>query len=517
MRRIAIALVFVLATCGWSLAQDQLPDWVQVCTSQGSSTCAFTNNVTNGNIIYIFSHSEGTLASPTDTLSTSYSRVSSATTGGAHAYFDCGTLGSGGANTISFGSGTSFMGIIAIEYPSGYGVGCTTDGTTQTGQTASGTVTTSSLTPTVQNDLTFCFQTNFHSGSIPQSNHSGHWLDVMVENGSDSSGLAYQYTGTTLSSYGCTFVGGSDTNGNYILVALKPSALKVVTSSLPTAITSKSYKYCPQAIGGTGSSYTWSTSSGSLPSGLSWSSGCISGTPTGGTTTPTIQVSDGTNTATATLTLTVNSSENTPSLSGNTSSGSGLTGTCAIGDVTIVSQNFTNTSFVFPPTDTCSSTYKRVGTWYRVSGSVISQNQTIWLGVATATGSQTLTYSSGNSSMAVRFSNVQAFRDNAAAIDGNTTGSTSGPSIVTMAPDSEVWGGLLSGTNATFSAGTGWTLDATAAASGGVHSNQATVGTYNPTISSTGQSNWVFWGVMLRPSGSGAVAISGIRHKSQVF
>lgn len=518
MQRIAIALVFCLALAAAAAAQDQLPDWVQVCSNQGSGTCAFTNSVTSGNIIYTFARSEGSLATPTDSRSTSYTRVSSTTAGGAHAYFDCGTLGSGGSNTITYGSGVSFTGTVAIEFPAGYGLDCTTDGTTQTGATASGTVTTSSLTPTQQNDLTFCLQTNFHSGSIPQSNHSNNWLDVMVNNGSDSMGVAYKYTGTSLSAYSCTFVGGNDTNGSYILVALKTSALKVVTASLPVAISSKSYKYCPQAIGGNGSSYTWTTSSGSLPSGLSWSSGCISGTPTGGTTTPTIQVDDGNgHTATAALTLTVNSSENTPSLSGNTTSGSGLTGTCAVGDVTLVSQNLTNPSNLAAPSDTCSSTYKHVGTWYRVGGSSVAQSQVLWMGVATATGSQTITYTSGNTSSAARFSNVQAFWDNAAAIDGNSTGSTAGPNVVTLAPDSEVFGELLSGSNATFTAGTGWTLDATSAASGGVHSNQSTVGTYNPTISSTGQSNWVFWGVQLRPSGSGSVASGILKHKAVIF
>jgi hypothetical protein len=512
MRRVAIVFCFLFALASAAAGQDQLPDAAQACSNQ-SSSCSLPNSATSSNILYVFARSEGALTTPTDTRSTSLSLISSATVGGAHAYTWCGTFGSSGSDTITLNGSVSFGGLIAIEFPAGNGIGCTTDGTTQTGQTTSGTVTTTSITPTQQNDLAFCFQTNFHSGSFPQSDHSGGWLDYLVNNGSDSMGLAYKYTGTSLSAFSCTFTGGSDSNGNYILVLFKTSALKVVTSSLPTAISAKSYKYCPQAIGGTGSSYTWTTSSGSLPSGLSWSSGCISGTPTGSTTTPTIQVDDGNgHTATAALTLTVAATENTIAAGGNTASGANLTGTANVGDCVLVSQNLTNPSNISPPTDTLGTVFKRVGTYY---GGSSGNSEIIWIGQTTSSGSETMTYSSGSTSQAVRFTNCQVFRDNAAVISGTSTGTITGPSVVTMAPDSEVWGGFM-GQN-TGSAGTGWSTDSTSGGSMGVHALESTVGTYTPTVASDTSSSWVFWGVHLRPSGSGTVASGTIKFRSRIF
>jgi len=64
------------------------------------------------------------------------------------------------------------------------------------------------------------------------------------------------------------------------IAAPPPAPLTVSTSSLPTGTISTSYSSGLQAAGGT-SPYTWSITSGTLPSGLTLAStGLISGTPT---------------------------------------------------------------------------------------------------------------------------------------------------------------------------------------------------------------------------------------------
>jgi hypothetical protein len=87
------------------------------------------------------------------------------------------------------------------------------------------------------------------------------------------------------------------------------STLSITTASLSDGMIGVSYSQTLQAAGGTGS-YTWSISSGSLPTGLSLnvSTGVISGTPTTANTYNfTVQVTDGNQTATKSLSITINS------------------------------------------------------------------------------------------------------------------------------------------------------------------------------------------------------------------
>jgi hypothetical protein len=94
--------------------------------------------------------------------------------------------------------------------------------------------------------------------------------------------------------------------------------LAVTTSSLPNGTVGTAYNQSLSATGGAGG-YTWSTSGGSLPAGLSLAaSGAITGTPTtSGTSNFTVQVKDSSNaTATAALSITIAA----PALSITTSS-----------------------------------------------------------------------------------------------------------------------------------------------------------------------------------------------------
>lgn len=95
-----------------------------------------------------------------------------------------------------------------------------------------------------------------------------------------------------------------------LTLTINPSALSVVTGSLPDGRVASGYSTSLAATGGT-APYSWSIASGSLPAGLSLSvAGVISGTPiTAGSSSFTVQVTDATSgtplSASAPLTLTI--------------------------------------------------------------------------------------------------------------------------------------------------------------------------------------------------------------------
>ena len=77
-----------------------------------------------------------------------------------------------------------------------------------------------------------------------------------------------------------------------IVISAAPVPVQITTTSLPTDQTGTAYSAPLAATGGT-SPYTWSILSGSLPTGLSLSSGTITGTPTvAGTSNFTVQAQD---------------------------------------------------------------------------------------------------------------------------------------------------------------------------------------------------------------------------------
>lgn len=102
------------------------------------------------------------------------------------------------------------------------------------------------------------------------------------------------------------------TTANLSITVNNPVPVGVITTSLPAAVVLISYSTTLQASNGV-SPYTWSITSGSLPSGLTLntSTGAITGTPTAsGTSSFTVKVTDSSKptagTATANLSITVN-------------------------------------------------------------------------------------------------------------------------------------------------------------------------------------------------------------------
>jgi len=96
------------------------------------------------------------------------------------------------------------------------------------------------------------------------------------------------------------------------------AALAVSTASLASGTVGRSYSQALAATGGSGT-YTWSITSGSLPTGLSLASstGVISGTPSAAATASfTVRVADGIGTATQDLTITVENDSSNPSQTG---------------------------------------------------------------------------------------------------------------------------------------------------------------------------------------------------------
>ena len=94
-----------------------------------------------------------------------------------------------------------------------------------------------------------------------------------------------------------------------ITINITPGPLTILTQSLPSGTLNQSYAGAALSATGGRSPYTWDILSGALPAGLNLdSSGVVSGTPVGGTSTATFRVRDSGNpqeTATKPLSITI--------------------------------------------------------------------------------------------------------------------------------------------------------------------------------------------------------------------
>jgi arabinan endo-1,5-alpha-L-arabinosidase len=122
----------------------------------------------------------------------------------------------------------------------------------------------------------------------------------------------------------CCFLQGCGAGGSSVRPSASSPPLSVATSSLAAATVGTAYSASLAASGGSGTGYSWTVSSGSLPSGLSLAaSGSISGTPsTAGTFDFIAQVTDSaSHTATADLSIAVASAPSSGPLASYTLTG----------------------------------------------------------------------------------------------------------------------------------------------------------------------------------------------------
>jgi Putative Ig domain len=183
--------------------------------------------------------------------------------------------------------------------------------------TTTGTSWTSNATPTLTGTTDLALgvygQTN-STGSFATITPPGAYTNVAQQNMSTLFNSAISGAEQLSASTGVTYAGTTTVSASEMLsavIALVLPTLTVTTSSLPGGTTGTAYSQTVAATGGTGTGYTWSLNSGSLPAGLSLSSGgVISGTPqTAGTSSFVVKVTDaGSNTAlSGSLSITVTS------------------------------------------------------------------------------------------------------------------------------------------------------------------------------------------------------------------
>ena len=526
MGRFLYAIIWL---CGLSSAQVTIPVVVQVQSHAGVSSSGWPKTPTSGDpFIACWSNdSSGTLTGISDTQSNSFTLITSVTSGGAVTKCWVSTFASSSADTITVTGTFNKLQMAIAEFNKTY-VTATIDGTnTGTFSGTPGTVTTSNTT-TFYNSVYFAYAFSPSSDNA-QFGTSLPLLVTHVLGNQNNSASGYKLAGAPGSITG-TFT-NLNTAGSWVAFALKPTAMAIYDTVLPNAVLSTAYSFTVQVLNGVAGP-TFSISSGALPAGLSLnaSTGAITGTPTGGGRTFTIQATDGTTTVTQTYNLIVDNTAGTPSyVSSNGFFSPNIDiGTVALGDIIIVSiredvGNGVSGHSVIPPTDSCSSVYTYTG-GIRVTSA--NEFQLQYMAPAGAAGACAVTPNASDTftgAEAIVIRGTQGFFDNTVFTTGTTGTTWTSNSIVTNATNSMI---VLaaSGSAGTMSAGAGYTLGngyaqgcTTTCSMQQEYGLQATEGAYAPTI--TGVSgNWRMATVALRAAASGPVSSSGqYRHKGWIF
>jgi hypothetical protein len=160
----------------------------------------------------------------------------------------------------------------------------------------------------VKNDTVISLTSNSTTGRFDTSTSglfNGNTASVTVPSGSSSASFYYKDTTAGTPTITATELPTQGWNRGTQQEKVNP-ALTIITASLPNGDAGTSYSQNLGSSGGSGT-YTWSVSSGSLPTDLVLNGNTISGTPpTAGMFNFTIEVSDGIGKATKKLSITIN-------------------------------------------------------------------------------------------------------------------------------------------------------------------------------------------------------------------
>lgn len=539
MKRFILLFVLLMAVCSsvWaSIGTGNTSPFVQSATGANNSTsvtCPFHNNVTNGNRIVVGTNWETGTADPTvtDTRSTSYSKIIKDTSGSVKGALYIGTLGSGGANTVTVAETSgSFMQVDCMEIPASIWSATVDVSDSKVVSSTPATPAGNAVTTTVNGELLIGHIGGFSSSGL--FNIGSGFQMVGNRRNQDSSSMEYLVTGAPGSNT-VSFKNTSNSTVTVFTAALKPNALTITdAAALPDAALSTAYSYCLHAIGGTGASYTWTITVGGLQPGLSLNSttGCITGTPTfGPQNSITFQVNDGVTTATLATTLKVGNSMNTIAHVQDTNTNNSTT---AVFPSNVTSGNL-EVVFGYPInpdggngisypvcTDTRLTPLQFIGAI--LGGTDSSGAAVMWAGIVPSTGANTVTctLSAYEITSASEFSNVYAGLSD---LFGLTQGTGGGATYTSNSLATLVANQLLVATGAGFTSAT--VLTASSPFTGGtgtssLHSlpewrvvTTATGYTAAFTVTSNTSGNWGIVLAGFRPTANGTApgpASSGV-------
>jgi hypothetical protein len=307
----------------------------------------------------------------------------------------------------------------------------------------------------------------------------------------------------------------ADTNS---LTATKPFTLTVVapltvtTASFTNGTQNVAYSATLAATGGT-LPYTWSITSGSLPTGLTLtaSTGAISGTPSGtGTSSFTVQVADANSlTATKSLSLTINTSsgggiglvqENAVQGSGVGSLSVAFSAANTSGNLILAFVRMSTTTQTVTLKDSAGNTYVQAVAQVQTSdGSEISlfYAKSI-LGAAANTVTATFSATNNHPWLAIyEYSGLSTTTplDKTASAQGSSTAVSSGATATTTSANELVFAatGLPSSYTGTTTAGSGYALlekNPTGSPAANESELATSTGTYTGTFTLSASANW---------------------------
>ncbi len=525
MRRLLPLLLLLVALP----ARAQFP-YVPIQQSENNlngNTCVFDNNVVSGNRIIVSSSWETATGTPTvtDTRSTSYSQVILNVSNNVRVGIYVGTLGSSGANTVTFAeTSAGFQNVQCSEYPPS---AFTTTVDASNSALFSGTpatVTSPSITTTQNSDLIYSHIGGFQNAGV--FGFGSGFTGVGVTNSNDSGAAEFQIAGVN-GSYTSIFSNLTNTQGVIGVVAFKSNALTIQSPVvLPDGALTNAYKYTLLATGGVGS-YTWSITSGSLQAGLSLnaSTGAITGTPTGSSNnTITFHVTDGTNTANLTTTLKVGASLNSIALIQNkevaTSSESGsvtFTSNVGIGHLLVLFGGYATgnggagTGAIMACIDTLNTTFQHILLRQYNSTTINVRQIDILAGIAPSNGADVVSCTAGSLRGAAEFSNAQYFGGDNTVVTVNNTSTPITQALTTIVPNELVvtFGNVYTSTG-TLVLGAPFTAFDTALQSIPGYDLATTVTSYTAsyTMALNTDGHWAIGLAGFRP-GAGAIAPSG--------